>query len=270
MTRVINQNSQQLNGNQFGSVIPFYAARPPYPPPIFEWIRSRVLANARILDAACGNGRATIDLYHQVTHDVTGVDFDPRMIQEAMKRSREQSIEIPYVVADLTNALNNPAFHENQFDAITVCSAIHWLLLPDKLESISSLHSLLKPMGKLLIVDGIMDKKSTTGPFGKYRDRIDDILHRTMKFQEVNSDEELQKHGFRFVEKRKFYEEAIFPKDKVYDLVRSTSKFAELSSEEQQYVWPILKEEIDRDEFPNNASTVQKTITHQCYLYERV
>lgn len=77
----------------------------------------------RILDIACGTGKSTEPLMREGV-EVSGVDIDPQMIEEAKKQASLKSLDIRYAVAEAEKL----PFEDAYFDAITVGTAFHWFV----------------------------------------------------------------------------------------------------------------------------------------------
>ncbi|MGM7722056.1 class I SAM-dependent methyltransferase [Metabacillus sp. Hm71] len=112
---------------------------------IFE--SEQIPLNRIILDAGCGTGQTASYLY-QLGYPITGLDFDPQMIQHAKKRNQQLNIEIPYLNEDLSHT-SLPA---NTFDLILSESVLNFTSLPDTLSEISRI---LKQNGLVIAIEMI-------------------------------------------------------------------------------------------------------------------
>lgn len=110
-----------------------------------EWLGSR--ASGKVLEVAVGTGR-NLPFYPEGTQ-VTGVDVSPAMLALARQRAAELGIE-----ADLREGdAQQLAFGDNEFD--TVVCALSLCSIPDPAKAIAEMARVLKPGGKLLLLDHI-------------------------------------------------------------------------------------------------------------------
>jgi demethylmenaquinone methyltransferase/2-methoxy-6-polyprenyl-1,4-benzoquinol methylase len=103
--------------------------------------------DAAVLDVACGTGDLSIELKRGSKADVIGSDFCRPMLSIAGEKSRELSLDIPYVEGD---ALNLP-FVDSRFDALTIAFGLR--NLASFSDGLKELHRVLKPGGKLVILE---------------------------------------------------------------------------------------------------------------------
>ena len=111
-----------------------------------------------------GRGRAALDLasgtgvishlMHDMGFAVTGADWSEAMMEQARAKSRQRGTSIRFILRDAENT------HEprNSYDVITNRHLV-WTLV-DAPAAFREWFDLLKPGGKLLIVDGNMGRKS--------------------------------------------------------------------------------------------------------------
>ena len=104
-------------------------------------------SDASVLDVACGTGDLSIELKRGANAKVVGSDFCRPMLSLAGEKSRELNLDIPYIEGD---ALNLP-FVSERFDAVTIAFGLRNLAsFP---EGLKELHRVLKPGGKLVILE---------------------------------------------------------------------------------------------------------------------
>jgi ubiquinone/menaquinone biosynthesis C-methylase UbiE len=104
-------------------------------------------APAPLLDVGCGTGSLSLVLA-ELGHQVTGIDFSAAMIALARKKAARAGRTIPFLVRD-ASALQLPG---QQFAAI-VCRHLLWAL-PDPAVALQHWSKLLRPGGRLLLVEG--------------------------------------------------------------------------------------------------------------------
>ena len=111
--------------NQFGNQAENYTKyRRPYDSDVHELLFSVFPSDSgRILDIACGTGKSTEPLVRE-GFEVSGVDINPLMIEEAKKQASLKGVDIHYAVAEAENL----PFEDEYFDAVTVGTAFHWFV----------------------------------------------------------------------------------------------------------------------------------------------
>jgi ubiquinone/menaquinone biosynthesis C-methylase UbiE len=231
--------------------------------------------NPHILDMACGNGRATVDLRKRVTSHVTGFDIDSRMLDAAKRLSQARKLDILYVQGDVKTAVSTVpgqqgAFAPESFDGVAIASAIHWVL---KANAADNVHMLLKPDGKLFILSGRMGKNDPPRPLlGRNgpQEIISKALGRRIEFEDPDGEEELRKHGFECVDKQDFKAMEEYAFDEACAQVKSTGWYAELSKADKEKAWPALEAAL-KEKFINgtNVSLRVEQIC-RCYAYKPV
>ncbi|KAH8384763.1 hypothetical protein KR093_007897 [Drosophila rubida] len=74
---------------------------------IVDWILKQEAVDkqsARVIDLGCGNGMFLIALANEQFTQLTGVDYSPKAIKFATCIAKDQSLDIKYDVADLTQS----------------------------------------------------------------------------------------------------------------------------------------------------------------------
>ena len=102
---------------------------------------------SNVLDAGCGTGSLSLVLA-ELGHQVSGIDISPAMIARARVKARAFGQRIDFQVMDAAA----PQFPPAAFDAL-VCRHLLWAL-PDPLRVLQRWAELLKPGGRLLLVEG--------------------------------------------------------------------------------------------------------------------
>lgn len=103
--------------------------------------------NAELLDIGCGTGSLSL-VFAGFGCKVTGIDFSPEMIAVAETKAQAAHQSIQFHVMD--GAF--PQFPPQQFDVI-VCRHLLWML-PQPDQVLQRWVSLLKPGGRLLLIEG--------------------------------------------------------------------------------------------------------------------
>src|SRR5437870_9779741 len=114
------------------------------------------------LDAGCGTGFLTFELAGR-GHRVTGVDFAPAMIAEARRKAAERAVSARLEEADAEQLPFGPA----PFDLV-ISRHLLWTL-PHPEAAIDEWIRVLRPGGRLVVVDGQFDAGAGAAPPGSAR-----------------------------------------------------------------------------------------------------
>jgi ubiquinone/menaquinone biosynthesis C-methylase UbiE len=115
------------------------------------------------LDAGCGTGFLTFELAAR-GHHVIGVDFAPSMIAEARRKSAELGVSsVRFEEADAEQLPFTPA----SFDLV-ISRHLLWTL-PHPEAAIDEWIRVLRPGGRLVVVDGQFDGGAAPAPAGSAR-----------------------------------------------------------------------------------------------------
>jgi SAM-dependent methyltransferase len=105
------------------------------------------------LEIACGSGGVTCRMALETGATCVGVDINPRGIEAAERRTREQSLS-PQLSFRLVDAAKRLPFPDESFDAVFCNDSINHL--PGRLEVLRDWHRVLRPGGRLLFTDPIV------------------------------------------------------------------------------------------------------------------
>jgi ubiquinone/menaquinone biosynthesis C-methylase UbiE len=108
------------------------------------------------LDLASGTGVIS-HLMHDLGFQVTGADWSEAMLEQARAKAKKRHADIRFIMRDAENTMEP----RESFDAITNRHLV-WTLV-DPAAAFAEWFALLKPGGKLLIVDGNMGKQTWVG-----------------------------------------------------------------------------------------------------------
>lgn len=103
--------------------------------------------DAIVLDVACGTGDLSLELNKNSKAQIIGTDFCRPMLEVARQKNPAGDDDIPYVEADAM-AL---AFADDSFDAVTIAFGLR--NLPNHLNGLKELYRVIKPGGKLIILE---------------------------------------------------------------------------------------------------------------------
>lgn len=110
-----------------------------------EWICSR--ATGDVLEVAIGTGR-NLPFYPKDAR-LTGIELSPAMLDLARQRATELAVDVELIEGD-AQAL---PFTDNRFDSV-VC-ALSLCAIPDSTKAVAEMTRVLKPGGRLLLLDHI-------------------------------------------------------------------------------------------------------------------
>jgi ubiquinone/menaquinone biosynthesis C-methylase UbiE len=109
------------------------------------------------LDAGCGTGFLSFELAAR-GHRVIGVDFSPAMLAEARRKAAQQNFSVRFEEADAELL----PFPSDSFD-LAVSRHVLWTL-PHPEAAIDEWIRVLRPGGRLVVVDGQFDPGSLVEP----------------------------------------------------------------------------------------------------------
>ncbi|MFF5984083.1 class I SAM-dependent methyltransferase [Streptomyces olindensis] len=117
-----------------------------------------------VLDLGCGTGSLSL-LASEQGHRVTGVDLSPAMV--TLAREKLAGRDAVFLVGDAAA----PPVGERRFDAVLVRHVL-WAL-PDPGRALGHWYGLLRPGGRLVLVEGVW---GSTAPVGIPADRLVGLL----------------------------------------------------------------------------------------------
>jgi ubiquinone/menaquinone biosynthesis C-methylase UbiE len=142
-----------------------HSIRTPAERAAWDRILDLVLAGHRALeslDAGCGTGFLSFELATR-GHHVSGVDFAPAMLAEARRKAAERSVSIRFEEADAEHL----PFPAGGFDLV-ISRHLLWTL-PHPEAAIDEWIRVLRPGGRLVVVDGQFDAGAAAPPAGSAR-----------------------------------------------------------------------------------------------------
>ncbi len=135
---------------------------------LLEWTAPK--ESWTVLDIAAGGGHVTKLLAPQVK-EVYATDLTVEMLKEAKQFLDVYASNIHFIVADAENL----PFLDESFDLVTCRIAAHHF--PDAKEFLKESHRVLKPGGKLLLIDNIAPDESNFDEFINTLERLRDSSH---------------------------------------------------------------------------------------------
>jgi SAM-dependent methyltransferase len=100
-------------------------------------------AGSRVLDLGCGNGMISEYFSDQTCAHVTGIDFIPKAIRDALARTKPKRDRLDFRVMDIAHL----DFREASFDVIV---SVDTLYFADPVETVRGCRPLLRDGGRLI------------------------------------------------------------------------------------------------------------------------
>ena len=104
----------------------------------------------RVLDLGCGTGSLAVRLKQEHPRaTVVGYDIDPAALAIAERKAREAKVSVTWA----RGPADDPPFPDQSFDLVTSSLLLHHLLPSGKRAALAAASRLLKPGGRLVLVD---------------------------------------------------------------------------------------------------------------------
>ncbi|MGD6851761.1 MAG: class I SAM-dependent methyltransferase [Candidatus Bathyarchaeia archaeon] len=100
-----------------------------------------------VLDVGCGTGEISL-LMAAMGHKVTGIDISEKMMQKGIAKAQEMGLAIDFRSGDAEHT----GFDADSFDVV-ICRFLLWTL-PNPQGALNEWHRILRPGGRVLIIDG--------------------------------------------------------------------------------------------------------------------
>ena len=111
--------------------------------------------NLKVLDVGTGTGALAL-LLAEMNHKVVGIDLSEKMLSRAREKARMASLKADFKIGDA----EMPAFENESFDVV-VCRHLLWTL-PNPERAVDEWRNVLKPGGRVVIIDGNFGKSKRT------------------------------------------------------------------------------------------------------------
>jgi len=119
----------------------------------------------RALDLACGTGVVS-HLMNDLGYAVTGIDWSETMLSKARTKAAQRGSDIQFLLGDAERTLEEKESYD-----VLVTRHLVWTLV-DPPAAFAEWFSVLKPGGRLLIVDGDFVSETWVAPLRKFLERI--------------------------------------------------------------------------------------------------
>jgi ubiquinone/menaquinone biosynthesis C-methylase UbiE len=122
----------------------------------------RVVAGEAVLDVGCATGTLALAARKRVgsVAAVHGVDPSPAMVERARAKARRRRANVSFQVA----VAQQLPFPDRSFDVVLCTLVAHQLPHPDRRTCLAEMHRVLKPRGRLLLVDLALRAGPPGGP----------------------------------------------------------------------------------------------------------
>ena len=119
-----------------------------------------------VLDVGCGTGDLTLAAKAATgpTGQVFGTDASPQMVEQAQQKADRSGADVTFKA----EAVEQMTFADNQFDVVLSSLMMHHLPGDLKQQALAEIYRVLKPGGRLLIVD--MQSSRTVSVFQRLSD----------------------------------------------------------------------------------------------------
>jgi ubiquinone/menaquinone biosynthesis C-methylase UbiE len=130
---------------------------------------ARLRAGESVLDVGCGTGTLAIAAKRHVgsTGPVCGIDASPEMIERAIDKARKAGVEIAFETAFAQSL----PFPDGRFDVALSTVMLHHLPRQAREECVAEIRRVLKPGGRLLVVDFAGASRRGKGPLVHFHRR---------------------------------------------------------------------------------------------------
>lgn len=102
----------------------------------------------KVLDVGCGTGEISI-LLAEMGHQVTGIDLSHKMLERARSKAKDSNIEAVFEPGDAESLV----YRDDTFDVV-LNRHLLWTL-PHPKEALKEWKRVLKPGGKVILIDGL-------------------------------------------------------------------------------------------------------------------
>ena len=137
----------------------------------------RVAPGESVLDIGCGTGTLAIAAKRRVgSGAVRGIDASAEMIDRAKRKAARDDVDVAF---DVARAESLP-FSDRQFDVVLSTVMLHHLRRAVREQCVREVRRVLKPGGRLLIVDFGVKGAGHRGPLAHFhkhgRVKLDDLV----------------------------------------------------------------------------------------------
>lgn len=151
---------------------------------------ARLQPGESVLDAGCGTGSLALEARRLTGSggSIHGIDASPEMIARAVRKARKAQLDVDFQQAPV-QAL---PFEAGRFDLVLNTMMLHHLPRPSRLQCAREMHRVLKPGGRLLVVDFASSTRGFHGLLSRF--------HRHGHVDPVKVQTVVKEAGFEIVE----------------------------------------------------------------------
>lgn len=139
---------------------------------LVKW--SNLKPTDKVLDIATGTGDLAFDFYNaqgKKQNQILGVDFCEPMLEIAKDKAKARTAQVDFAFADACS-LN---FEDESFDIVSISYGLR--NVEDTAKAIQEMHRVLKPGGRMMILETGSEARGLLGPFVKfYNNRLMPVL----------------------------------------------------------------------------------------------
>lgn len=255
-------------GTKFGEDPVLYDfARPPYPAPLFDWLRARcqIGPDSDCLEIGAGTGHATLPILATPVRYLLAIEPDARLADRLREKANDPRLTIE--IARFEHA----SLPSLQFDFAFAAMSLHWL---PRMKALAKIRAALKPGGHFAMWWNVYHNSAAPDAFGQATAHlfagIEQDPNATKGVGAFALDTaarlgELRSAGFKDVEHRLFEQQVAFTPEQLSALYATFSR-VRMAPEETRARLLGEAERVVREEF---RGAVTRTVTASAFVGRR-
>lgn len=200
MKALAREEFESWAGSYDKSLLHVFLFRPSYrvlTEEIAKWYRQHHRP-MQVLDIGCGTGElASILSQGDWPIEIVGLDYSPAMCIVASQKAEEA--KVPHRVSFVAADSEFLPFQEKSFDVVTCSNSFHHY--PNQSAVVQKVHSLLRPQGRFVLIDGFRDNTVGWVTFDVIIARVEKNVHHAPWSQ---IDGYFREANFENIHRRKF------------------------------------------------------------------